>query len=37
LVSCVINIDERFQPSMTSTGIGVLFSTKDIVALDPCP
>jgi len=28
LISCLTNPDERFQPSMTSTNIGVLFSTR---------
>jgi hypothetical protein len=28
LVSCVIGLDERFRPSMTSTNIGLLFSTR---------
>ncbi len=28
LVSCVIGLDERFQPSMTSTNIGVFFPIR---------
>jgi hypothetical protein len=28
LVSCVIGLDERLWPSMTSTGIGVFFFTR---------
>jgi hypothetical protein len=28
LISCVINHNEKLRPSMNSTGIGVLFSTR---------
>jgi hypothetical protein len=28
LVSCMTSLNERFQPSMTSIGIGVFFSIK---------
>jgi hypothetical protein len=28
LVSCVIGLEERFQPSVTSTTIGIVFSTN---------
>jgi hypothetical protein len=39
LVSCVISHDERFRPSMTSTGTSVFFSTRtnSIVTLTPRP
>jgi len=39
LVSCVIGLDEKLQPSMISISIGVVFSLEPtcIIALTPCP
>jgi hypothetical protein len=28
LVSCIIGLEKKFQPSITSTAIGVIFFTK---------